>query len=113
MAEKSVKNASLKIPLNVVFALIFFLASLFALKNFYVRPNSVVLGVKASPYQEEIAQWEQIVAEKPEYRDGWLQLVNLYYQDNDKQKAKDALQEVKKIDPNNEIISTLEKVINE
>lgn len=107
MAEKFLK----KIPLNVIFALILFLASLFALNNFYIKPASVVLGTKTSPYQEEISQWEQIVSEKPDYRDGWLQVANLYYQNNEKQKAKDALQMVKQIDPNNDIISTLEKLL--
>lgn len=107
MAEKSVK----KIPLNVIFALILFLASFFTLKNFYVKPASVILGTKTSHYQDEIVQWEQIVAEQPDYRDGWLRLVNLYYQNNEKQKAKDALQEVKEIDPNNEAISALEKLL--
>lgn len=109
MAEKSLK----KIPLNVIFALILFLASFFALKNFYINPASVVLGTKTNPYQEDISQWEQVVTEKPDYRDGWLQLVNLYYQNGDKQKAKDSLQMVKQIDPNNDIISTLEKLLTQ
>jgi len=62
--------------------------------------------------QQTIAAWEQILEERPDYRDGWIQLAAAYYKIGDKQKAKEALQKAKLIDPDNEIILNFEKFLD-
>lgn len=102
------------IPKNVLTALLLFLFSFIALNGQKKATNRHVLGLQTSlrANQEEIYQWEQIIRERPDYRDGWLQLCTVYYQAGNLQKAKDALQKAKEIDPNDKLILSLEAIIN-
>ncbi|MBM3205583.1 tetratricopeptide repeat protein [Candidatus Shapirobacteria bacterium] len=47
-----------------------------------------------------ISGWEQIVKQKPDYRDAYLQLAVFYYQTWQNEKAKEALRKALLIDPN-------------
>lgn len=54
-----------------------------------------------------IQSWEKIIAEKPDYRDGYLQLALLHYKLYEDQKAEEYLQEALIIDPNFEAAKQL------
>jgi hypothetical protein len=99
-----------KIPLNVLFALILALAGLIMLK----KQSGKVLGLKTvvlnSSYTSE---WEEIVGKNPDYRDGWLQLCVSYLEQGNKVKAREALQMAKTLDPNNEKVVLLERLLEE
>lgn len=58
-----------------------------------------------------IAIWEKVVEEKPNYRDGWLQLAILHYKLYENDKAKESLQKALFIDPNYEPAKELEKIL--
>ena len=58
-----------------------------------------------------IAVWEKIVAEKPNYRDGWIQLAILHYKLYENEKAKECLEEALEIDPNFELVQKLQEVV--
>ena len=89
--------------------------------------NPAVLGQQTSQKLEElwqqkqysdpqdvrrlIAAWEKIVEEKPDYRDGWLQLTVLYYKLYQNDQAKAALQKALYIDPNYAPAKELAKII--
>jgi|GEM_PF-1341170 len=55
--------------------------------------------------------WEKIVTNKPHYRDAFLQLAYLYYQDGKTQLAKQSLQQALEIDPNFELPKELRQAI--
>lgn len=55
--------------------------------------------------------WEQIVINKPHYRDAFLQLAYLYYQDGKNQLAKQSLEHALEIDPNFELPEELKNAI--
>ncbi len=86
--------------------------------------TSSVLGTSLSPLKiwqkiqnepqrikEEIVYWQKIVAERPSYRDAYLQLAILNYQIYENQKAKDYLNKALELDPNFEPTQKLEKII--
>ena len=101
------------LPKNVIFALVFFAACICLLNYEDFKINQKVLGIQTQikAEQQTIYDWEQIVRERPGYRDGWLQLSALYLKTGDKIKAKSALSQAKIIDPNNENIISLEKLL--
>lgn len=70
--------------------------------NLTVWGWNVVAQWRREPIEKEIAQWEQIVQETPTYRDGYLKLATLYWKLHEDGKAKAALDEAQKIDPNYE-----------
>lgn len=87
-------------------------------------PTSSVLGVTLSPLKilekiknepqkikDEIVFWEKIVADKPNYRDGYLRLALLNYQIYENQKARVYLERAKTLDPNFETTKELEKIL--
>ena len=61
--------------------------------------------------KELIQSWEKILAEKPNYRDGYLQLALLYYKLYEDEKAAEYLQEALIIDPNFEAAKQLERTL--
>ena len=63
--------------------------------------------------KELIQSWEKILAEKPNYRDGYLQLALLYYKLYEDEKAAEYLQEALIIDPNYEAAKQLEATLKE
>jgi len=60
-----------------------------------------------------IAGWERIVDQKPNYRDGWLQLAYLNYKIYEDEKAKVYLTKALELDPNFTPARELEKIIEE
>ena len=88
-----------------------------------------VLGAKASNELNELWQekqysdpedirllitaWEKIMVEKPDYRDGWLQLAILHYKLYKNDKAKENLLKALEIDPNYAPAQELEKILGE
>ncbi len=90
----------------------------------YNSQLSSVLGTSLSPLKiwqkiqnepqrikEEIVFWEKTVADKPNYRDAYLQLAILNYQIYENQKAKEYLNKALEIDPNFEVTKELGKII--
>jgi cytochrome c-type biogenesis protein CcmH/NrfG len=75
--------------------------------------DSRVLGLQSQVNvdHKNIYAWEQILSERPDYRDGWIQLANLYYQSGDKIEAKTAILKAKELDPNNETVLSFEKFL--
>lgn len=87
--------------------------------------NSSVLGASLSPLKvlekikgepqrlrQEIAFWEKVAAEKPDYRDAYLQLAILNYQIYETNKAKENLAKALDLDPNFAPTRELEKIID-
>lgn len=60
---------------------------------------------------EAINHWENIMAEKKDFRDGYLKLALLYYLIYDNQKAQENIQKALQLDPNYEITKRLEEII--
>jgi len=58
-----------------------------------------------------ISAWEKIVEEKPNYRDGYLQLAILHYKLYENDKAKEYLNKALDLDPNYEPAKELEFII--
>ena len=102
-----------KIPLNILFALVLFIAFTTLLHAENQKLNQKVLGrqVEIKEDQKTAYQWEKIVEEKPDCRDCWLQLSAAYLKLGEKIKARQALNSAKQIDPNNEHILSLEKLL--
>lgn len=102
-----------QLPKNVLIALVFFIAAMAALKSENQKSELRTLGLQTriNANQETIYQWEQILQERPDYRDGWVQLSASYYKSGNKQKAKEALKKAIEIDPNNESLLSFEKLI--
>jgi cytochrome c-type biogenesis protein CcmH/NrfG len=115
MARKAEKKTSFvyKIPINVLFAAVLFAASITLLHTEKKRLQKNVLGqqTEVKRDQEAVYQWEKIVQEKPGCRDCWLQLSAAYLKLEEKTKAKQALNSAKQIDPNNEHLVSLEKLL--
>jgi len=107
-------NVVKKIPKNVFFALFFCVVSLFLLRSEETRAQQRTLGLQTQikADQKSIYEWEQILLERPDYRDGWIQLAANYYQSGDKDHALEAILKAKSLDPNNEIILSFEKFLN-
>lgn len=59
-----------------------------------------------------ITAWEEIVKEKPHYRDGYLQLAYLHYKIFENEKAKEYLQKAIELDPNYEPARELEEILS-
>jgi Tfp pilus assembly protein PilF len=58
-----------------------------------------------------IGKWEAIVFEKPDYRDGYLQLALLHYKLYENQKARENLKKALELDPNFEPVKKMKKEI--
>jgi len=104
-----------KIPKNIILASVFLIISLFLLKSEDYRINQRVLGTQTQLVtdQKSIYDWEQILTERPDYRDGWVQLAAIYYKLGNKGKAKDAILQAKSLDPTNQTILSFEKLIGD
>jgi tetratricopeptide (TPR) repeat protein len=68
-------------------------------------------AVKPEDLQELIKKWEEIMTEKPDYRDGYLQLAFLHYKLFENEKAKECLAKALAIDPNFEAAKGLETLL--
>lgn len=61
--------------------------------------------------KELIKYWEGIVSEKPDYRDGFIQLALLHYKLYQNEKAKEYLQKALELDPNFKPAREMEKIL--
>ncbi len=117
MTRKILKKQSLKFyfPKNILLAAVFVLVSLLLLREEKLRTNQRILGLQTQlkATQRKAFDWEQILIERPDYRDGWIQLAAVYYQLGDKEKAKNALVKAKTLDPLNETIISFEKLLQD
>jgi len=101
------------IPKNLVLASLFFILSLFLLHDVNQRKTNRVLGLQTQLQadQKTAFAWEQILAERPNYRDGWIQLAAIYSKLGYREKALEALNRARQLDPNNETILSFEKIL--
>ena len=104
-----------KVPASILIGSFFFLISLIFLNNYNRRLKEKVLGINIQIQvdQKTAYAWEQLLAEKPDYRDGWLQLSSLYAKMGNVEKAQKAFNQAKEIDPNFEELPSLEKLLEE
>ena len=104
-----------KINLKLILSLIFFLLTLFLVNFENQKSAQKILGAQTQlkADQQTITAWEQILDERPDYRDGWIQLSAAYYKIGDKQKSKQALLRAKALDPANEVILNFEKLLED
>lgn len=104
-----------KIPWNVVLAVFIFIIPLLLLKEEKLEINQKILGLQSQVKAEQMKafEWEQILLQKPDYRDGWLQLAVIYYKLGDKEKAKSSFERAKALDPLNETVTSLEKIFQD
>lgn len=64
-----------------------------------------------SKIKEAIASLEEIIKDKPDYRDVYLQLAYYYYQLYEDEKAKERLERALKLDPNYPTTKKLQEII--
>jgi len=62
--------------------------------------------------RREIESWEKVLEEKPDYRDVLLRLALLNYQIYEDEKAKDCWNRANYLDPNNEEVQEVGKIIS-
>lgn len=72
-----------------------------------VKTNQLI--IKKDQIQDKIDYWEQILKNKPNFRDAYLRLSVLYYQILEDEKAKEMWNKAFYLDPNNEIIQEVGK----
>jgi len=103
-----------KLPYNVFLALIFVGVSFFLLKEENDRRNLRILGLQTQlkSDQKTAYDWEQILTERPDYRDGWIYLAVAYYKLGNNERAKEALNHARTIDPTNETILSFEELLS-
>lgn len=103
------KLGSLLISLILVI-ITFFLVNL---QNQQVNQKILGLQTQLKTDRETVQAWEQILEERPDYRDGWIRLAAAYYKLGDKEKARQALQKAKQLDPTNPTIINFEKLLED
>ena len=111
----SLKGKANKISGSILVGSLFFFVSLIFLNNYNHRLEEKILGIniQLKADQKTTYEWEQILAEKPDYRDGWLSLAASYAKTGDLTKARRAFNRAKEIDPNFEELPSLEKLLEE
>lgn len=65
----------------------------------------------AKKIENNITFWEMVVREKPNYRDGYLELTTLNYQLGRMATAREYWMKAKELDPNNETVESLGKIV--
>jgi len=80
-----------------------------------LSPIKILEKIKNEPQRigQEISYWENVVSQKPDYRDAYLQLAILNYRIYKNEKAKEYLKRAREIDPNYEPARGLERVLEE
>ena len=66
---------------------------------------------KPEEIKDLIKHWQQIVLEKPNYRDGYLRLSLLHYKIDESEKANEYLEKAFGLDPNYEPARQMEKIL--
>lgn len=82
-----------------------------ALQDLLLKIESEI--VKPDQIKAQIGYWENVVQEKPDYRDAWTALSLLYYQSYNTPKAQEALHKAEQIDPNNQTIAKLKQLFSQ
>lgn len=82
---------------------------LLAISNLTLFARNEYAKWQKAPIEAEIKQWEEVVAKTPTYRDGYLKLAVLYWKLREDNKAKEAIEKAKEIDPNYDATYELEK----
>jgi cytochrome c-type biogenesis protein CcmH/NrfG len=97
-----------------IFSLCFFLTTLFLLVNQKQENKPFVLGNNIQIQNKVIDKdsLENIINLYPNYRDGWLQMADYYYKNNNQKMAKECLLRALQIDPNNENIKSALNLTN-
>ncbi len=101
--------------------------ALFLAERQIFQTNSLVLGKQTNPQPKElwqkkyysdpkdikrlIAAWEKVIEEKPDYRDGYLQLAYLHYKLYETEEAKEYLEKAIELDPNYELTREMEEIL--
>jgi len=68
---------------------------------------------KPEELEKLIAEWERVISERPNYRDGYLRLALFHYKLHENEKANGYLQKALELDPNFEPARELEKVLGD
>lgn len=107
------KQMTKQAPKKLILGLIFFIFALTFINLENQKKAQKILGAKTQLKldQQSIDYWEQILVERPNYRDGWVQLAAGYYKIGNKEKAQEAIAQAKRLDPQNELILNFEKLI--
>jgi tetratricopeptide (TPR) repeat protein len=102
-----------RLPYNLFLALIFVGISFFLLKEENDRRDLRILGLQTQlkTDQKTSYDWEQVLTERPDYRDGWIYLAVAYYKLGNNERAKEALNHAKALDPTNETILSFEELL--
>lgn len=102
-----------KIPKNIILSFLFCAVALLLLRAENKRMHQAILGLQTrlKADSQEAFSWEQLLNERPDYRDGWIQLAAVYHKLGDTAKAKEALLRAKALDPTNETILSFEKLL--
>ena len=80
-----------------------------ALSNLGLWARNEYAKWQRTPIEAEIKQWEEVVEKTPTYRDGYLKLATLYWKLRQDDKAKEAINRAKEIDPNYDATYDLEE----
>jgi len=109
------KNFLKKIPAQFWLSLFLALTTLVLAKQEDRKRSQRILGLQTQlkADHQTIKAWEQILQERPDYKDGWVQLAALYYRIGDQPQARQALEKAKQLDPLNEIVLNFEKLLSE
>ena len=104
----------LPVPKRLILALFLFIIPTLIFKIESQKRTQKVLGeqTQIKEKQEIVYFWERVVREKPDYRDGWLQLAAAYTRLGEKDLARMAIKQAKVLDPNNEVILSFEKLLD-
>ncbi len=101
--------------LKIFLSTVLFLSTFLLVQLDNQKRAQKILGseTKLKTDQETILAWEQILEERPDYRDGWVQLAAIYYKADQTDKARQALLKAKTLDPTNEVVLNFEKFLGE
>ncbi len=104
-----------KTPKITILTVLFFIVSFFFVQKEEIKTKQKILGLRTeiTNNQKAVFDWEQILLEKPDYRDGWFQLAFAYYKIGNIEKTKEAIIRAKKLDPANNTTILLEELLGE
>ena len=102
-----------KLNTKFILSVVFFLISFALVKVEDKRKAQKILGAQAQLRigKESVQAWEEILEKRPDYLDGWIHLAIAYYQVGDFNKVQETLKKAKELDPINEIVLNLEKLL--
>jgi len=110
-----IKNVKKILSVKLLTGLIFFIVALSIINAENQKRVQKILGAQTQLKLDQgtVAYWEEILKERPNYRDGWVQLAASYYKTGNWEKSEEAIGRAKQLDPQNELILNFEKIIKE